>query len=169
MSRDIKFALLYVAMCAGLYVVIFAVMHFGRENGISTYPHYLLPAAALVPMFMATFFTTALIKNRPEPFSRKEFITFALIVIVCVAIASAIAEAQFVYANLKDTFDLTFSKVLFAPLDERYTVSVLFGLSFWASATAVAAYVALLRIPGTLASRLHMAKQAAQKGEAADT
>lgn len=159
MSRDVKFGLLYVGMTAALYVVLFVVMYVGRNSGFNTYPSILLPVAVLAPMFLATFFTTAMIEHRPQSLSRKEFIVFALIVVLGVALCSNLAEAHFLYANLKSAMDITFFKVLFAPLNQRYSVDVLFGLSFWASATAVAAYVAMLRIPATITARVRAAKR----------
>lgn len=78
MTRDIKYGVLYVALCASLQVLVFAAIYFGREYEIKTYPRYLLPFACIMPVFAATWFTKAMIADTPSTLSRKEFMIFLL-------------------------------------------------------------------------------------------
>lgn len=81
-----------------------------------------------------------------------------MIVILGVWIISTLTEAHFLFTAMFPSMQIPFSDVLFAPMDERYAVSVLFGFSFATSATLVAAYVALIRIPATITVRQRKSK-----------
>ncbi|MCW1951953.1 MAG: hypothetical protein KIH44_011380 [Octadecabacter sp.] len=153
MSREIKYSLLFVAICAGLYGAAIVFMAAGRAFEFNNYPRFVLPAAALAPLFFSNLILKKLITTKPEKFSSKEHIVFALIGVLGATCVAAFVEASFLFLTLSESLDLTFHDVLFAPIDKRYAVTVLFGMSFMLSAAGVAAYICVIRIPMTLSLR----------------
>ncbi|SMX32429.1 hypothetical protein [Octadecabacter ascidiaceicola] len=153
MSRDVKYSLLFIAICAGLYGAAMVFMAAGRAFEFSSYPRYVLPAAALAPLFFSNLILKKLITAKPEKFSSKEHIVFALIGVLGTTCVAAFVEASFLFLALFQSIEITFREVLFAPIDKRYTVTVLFGQSFMLSAAGVAAYVCVIRIPMALSLR----------------
>lgn len=153
MTRDIKNGLLFAALCGVIYAVAMAFMALGQSMEFNSYPQYVLPGAALAPLFFSNIFVRNLSEASPAPLRTKEHIVFALVGVLGATVCAAIAEANFLYHALKDSQDITYSDVLLAPMDQRYTVTVLFGASFMLSAAAVAGYICAIRIPATLTLR----------------
>lgn len=70
--------------------------------------------------------------------------------ILLAAVLAYIVEAVLMDIVLSPSQPITLSEIIFAPFDQRYSVTVLFGLSFFVSATAVVAFTAIFRVPGRM-------------------
>lgn len=163
MTRDAKYGLWFVALSAASYILLILIVDIGRQYGIKTYPRYLLPLTAILPLAFVIPFSKGMLNQVNLPLSRQEVLTFGAIAVLGCGIASYIAEAAFIYTGLRESEPVTFSEVLFAPLTQRYSVGVFLGMSFAGSATLLAAYVSCLRIPASIGLQY----RAAQKANAA--
>ena len=158
MGRAVKYGLIMLSISCAIYGLLLMAMYYGPKYEVLIYPRYIIPLAAISPLFYASLIRKGLIKKEKAPLSKRELITFSLITILGVLAASFFAEATLLYNLLSQGQAITFSEVVFSPLNTRYTVTALFGMSFTASAVIVITFVALIRIPVGIVVHLRRAK-----------
>ena len=158
MGRAAKYGFIMVMISTIIFAALLFALSFGRQYGVKIYPRYIIPFSTLAPIFYASLIGRGLIRNKKQPLSKRETLTFCLISIVGIAISSFATEAGMFYGFLHESEGLAYSEILFSPLNKRYSVTAVFGMSFVVSATVVAAFVTLLRIPAVINIRLRLAK-----------
>ncbi|MEZ5796728.1 MAG: hypothetical protein R3D63_04075 [Paracoccaceae bacterium] len=150
---------MYRSLLSSLMLVLLAAVPWGAillaflllpDAGIKFYPQYTLPLAAVLPMLASTPVARVLRNGRQSMPPAFELLPFMVISTLLAAGLAYIAEAVLMDIVLSRSQPVTFSEVIFAPLDQRYNVTVLFGLSFFVSATAVVAFTAIFRVPGRM-------------------
>lgn len=158
MNRAVKYGLILVAVSATIYCLLFLAFTYAPQNGIKFYPGYTMPFAALAPLFYAPFIARGMISDEKSPLNRREYIIFGLISVVGCAVLSFIIEAGILHSVLSQAQEISFYEIISSPMSKRYHMTVLFGMSFFVSATAVVAFVALVRVPANIHVRLRPAK-----------
>ncbi|WP_425071760.1 hypothetical protein [Sagittula sp. S175] len=150
MMRPILSALLLVALSAlpwGLLLLAFLIF---PDLGVKFYPRYTQPLAALLPMFASTPVSRFLRNGRTTMPGARELVPFMVLSILLAGALAYLVEALLCYIIYTQAQPIALTEILFSPWAKRYSVTTLFGLSFFTSATAVVAYTAILRTPGRM-------------------
>lgn len=150
MHRPILSALILVLLAALPWGAILLAFLFLPDLGIKFYPRYTLPLAAVLPMLASTPVSRVLRNGRQSMPPAFELVPFMVVSILLAAVLAYIVEAVLMDIVLSPSQPITLSEIIFAPFDQRYSVTVLFGLSFFVSATAVVAFTAIFRVPGRM-------------------
>ena len=134
-----------VSTSSALLIVLF---HLSQDLEFKWYPHYTIPLVTLLPLVYYRFIAARLVAGDARLLSSQEKIILATVAISGSAMAAYYTEAAMLFAAIAPTDEtLVFKDMLFASFRERYSVSVIFGASYFTSVTAVVAYVSIVGIP----------------------
>jgi hypothetical protein len=158
MGRAIKSGFLLVVISTTIWVLLLLAFIFAPKYGIKFYPRFTVPIAVLSPLFFSPLMARVILKIKKEKLNFKELMIFSSIVIFGCAIFSFIIEAAILHRAISQIQEITFLEVISAPLNKRYNMTVLFGMSFFVSTIVVAVFTAFVRVPATINLHLRLTK-----------
>lgn len=156
MSRAIQAGLILVAASTAVWIILLLAFMYAPILEIKFYPRYTAPLAAVFPLFFARPIASFIIKNDGDRLTSKEVIVMTFIAVLGCAASSFTIEAGIIHSALSQAQEISFSEVISEPFSNRYSITVLFGLSFFVSAIIVIAFVSAIRIPATVHLRLRL-------------
>ena len=104
----------------------------------------------MLPMLASTPVARVLRNGRQFMPPTSEIVPFMVISTLFAAALAYLVEAVLMYIVLSRSQPISLSEIIFAPFDQRYSITVLFGLSFFISATAIVAFTSIIRVPGRM-------------------
>ena len=156
MSRAIQSGLILVAASTAVWVLLMLAFMYAPILEVKFYPRYTAPLAAIFPIFFARPIANFIIRKDAKKMTLNEVMILSGVAIFGCAASSFIIEAGIIHSALSQAQEISFSEVISEPFGNRYSITVLFGLSFFVSAVIVTTFVAAIRIPATVQLRLRL-------------
>jgi hypothetical protein len=147
-------ALAFLGLLAVIYVIAVIVVRVMPQFNVSFYPAAWLGAAALAPLFLPRPLAAIYLRHSTESPPLKQALLFFAFVIVPVVLMAGLTEALVLNGLLSQLQDISLTDILFAPLNQRYTIRVVFGQSFLTTAVVTTTLFSFLLLPGRIGATL---------------
>jgi hypothetical protein len=154
MPRSIQAGLILAAASTAVWVILLLVFVYAPALNIKFYPSVTVPLATVAPFILARPLAKHIIRRELKALTGREIFTLSALSIGLCATSAFVIEAGIAHSLLSQVQPVSLIEVLSEPLSNRYSLTVLFGLSFFSSTLLVCAFVSLISIPSMVHARI---------------